>query len=88
MGVFKSRAKAKVKISNFLKNFLILLLKFYKKFISPHLGENCRFYPTCSEYAMISIERFGMIKGVYLSLKRLLRCHPFCKGGIDYPPSD
>ena len=71
-----------------MKFILIQLLKAYKYFISPLLGNRCRFYPSCSEYMMTAIERFGIIKGIGLGLKRIGRCHPGCEGGIDHvPPS-
>ncbi len=69
-----------------MKFILIQLLKGYKYFISPLLGNRCRFYPSCSEYMMQAIERFGVFKGVSLGLKRLGRCHPGCEGGIDPIP--
>ena len=69
-----------------VKRFLILLLKGYKKFISPLLGDNCRFYPTCSVYAMQAIEIHGPVKGCSLAAWRVLRCNPFCKGGVDPVP--
>lgn len=69
-----------------VKRFLILLLKGYKKFISPLLGDNCRFYPTCSVYAMQAIEIHGPVKGCILAAWRVLRCNPFCKGGVDPVP--
>ncbi|MFV0353331.1 MAG: membrane protein insertion efficiency factor YidD [Oscillospiraceae bacterium] len=69
-----------------MKRFLLWLLRGYKKYISPHLGDNCRFTPTCSEYAMQSIEIHGVIKGIALSAWRLLRCNPFGKVGYDPPP--
>lgn len=69
-----------------VKRFLILLLKGYKKFISPLLGDNCRFYPTCSVYAMQAIEIHGPVKGCMLAAWRVLRCNPFCKGGVDPVP--
>ncbi|HHV81064.1 MAG TPA: membrane protein insertion efficiency factor YidD [bacterium] len=59
------------------------LIGFYKIFISPLLGRNCRFYPTCSDYTYQAIEKYGLIKGVYLGLKRILRCNPFNPGGYD-----
>ena len=65
---------------------MILLLKGYKKFISPLLGDNCRFYPTCSVYAMQAIEIHGPVKGCILAAWRVLRCNPFCKGGVDPVP--
>ena len=51
--------------------------------MSPVLPKSCRFYPTCSEYAMEAIERYGLFKGGLMSIKRVLRCHPFSKGGFD-----
>lgn len=69
-----------------MKRFLLFLLSFYKRRISPHNPPACRFVPTCSEYAMIAIERYGAFTGSWLALKRLLRCQPFCKGGYDPVP--
>jgi len=68
------------------KNIFIFLLRFYRKYISPLKKPCCRFTPTCSSYAIEAIERFGALKGLYLSIKRILRCHPFCKGGYDPVP--
>lgn len=69
-----------------MKRILLALLRFYKKRISPHMGDNCRFTPTCSEYAMQAIETHGSIKGIVLTVWRLLRCNPFGKVGYDPPP--
>ncbi len=69
-----------------IKKLLIGILKFYKRRISPGLGSNCRFVPTCSEYAMEAIETRGVIVGLALSTWRLLRCNPFCRGGYDPVP--
>ncbi len=69
-----------------MKKILLALLRGYKKYISPHLGKNCRFTPTCSEYAMQAIEIHGSAKGVLLGTWRLLRCNPFGKVGYDPPP--
>jgi putative membrane protein insertion efficiency factor len=66
-----------------MKKILIVLINFYQKIISPYLPPSCRFYPTCSEYAKQSINKYGAIKGTVKSIKRLLRCHPFNKGGYD-----
>jgi putative membrane protein insertion efficiency factor len=66
---------------------LRLLIYFYRFFISPFLGNHCRFYPSCSEYAVTAIHRFGVTHGVFLSIKRLLRCHPWHEGGIDPVPN-
>lgn len=69
-----------------MKKIAIVILKGYKKYISPHLGNNCRFTPTCSEYAMDAIEIHGIIKGSLLASWRILRCNPFGKVGYDPPP--
>jgi len=69
-----------------MKRVSLLLIRGYQLFISPILGPSCRYHPTCSQYALEAIERFGVIKGGYLSLRRVLRCHPFCKGGLDPVP--
>jgi uncharacterized protein len=65
---------------------LIALIKFYKYFISPLLGSNCRFYPSCSSYSQEALTRHGAVIGLYLTLRRLLKCHPFHEGGIDPVP--
>ncbi|MBS1093462.1 membrane protein insertion efficiency factor YidD [Gluconobacter wancherniae] len=68
-------------------SFLLLtLIDVYRLFISPLLGKNCRFDPVCSVYASQVIRTHGPIVGVWLTARRLLRCHPFSKGGIDHPP--
>lgn len=64
----------------------ILLISFYKKFISPVLPPSCRFYPSCSDYAASSIEAHGAMRGCYLALRRLLKCHPYHEGGFDPVP--
>ncbi|MBQ8546720.1 MAG: membrane protein insertion efficiency factor YidD [Clostridia bacterium] len=69
-----------------MKKILIFFLKGYKKIISPILPPCCRFTPTCSEYAMEAIGRFGAIRGSLLGAYRLLRCNPFCRGGYDPVP--
>ncbi|MHB1484559.1 MAG: membrane protein insertion efficiency factor YidD [Saccharofermentanales bacterium] len=66
-----------------MKKLFLFLIRFYKSAISPYLGNNCRFTPTCSEYAMQAIMKYGAFKGTWLSAGRLLRCNPFCKGGYD-----
>ncbi|MFD2672737.1 membrane protein insertion efficiency factor YidD [Marinicrinis sediminis] len=58
----------------------------YRKFISPLKPPTCRFYPTCSQYALEALETHGSFKGTYLTVKRLCKCHPFHPGGIDYVP--
>lgn len=69
-----------------MRKVIIAILKGYKKYISPHLGNNCRFTPTCSEYGMQAVETHGVLKGGLLTLWRLLRCNPFGKAGYDPPP--
>ena len=68
------------------KNLLLLIILFYRKAISPFLPPSCRYTPTCSEYAIIAIRRYGFLKGFYLALRRILRCHPFHEGGYDPVP--
>ena len=69
-----------------LKRLALIVIRFYQRFISPLLGSNCRFYPTCSQYALEAIEKYGFFKGSWLALKRILRCHPFHPGGYDPVP--
>jgi hypothetical protein len=66
-----------------MKTLAIYLLRFYKCAISPLLPPACRFTPSCSEYAAEAIAKHGFLKGVWLGVKRLSRCHPFCEGGYD-----
>lgn len=69
-----------------MKYFLILLIKGYRAFISPLFPPSCRFQPTCSAYALEAIALHGTIKGSYLAIKRILKCHPFHPGGYDPVP--
>ena len=70
-----------------MKRFLILLVKFYRKFISPlKRRPTCIYTPTCSEYALQALQKYGAVKGTYLAAKRILRCHPFHEGGYDPVP--
>ena len=69
-----------------MKHILLLIIKFYKKVISPFLPSSCRFHPTCSVYAFEAIEKFGAAKGSVLALKRISKCHPFHEGGFDPVP--
>lgn len=69
-----------------MKKVLIFLIKFYKTSISPYKGApSCRFIPTCSEYALQAIEKYGAFKGSLKAMARILKCHPFHKGGYDPP---
>lgn len=69
-----------------MKYLFIGLIKLYRVTLSKILPPSCRFTPSCSEYAIIAIGRFGAVKGGYLSLKRIIRCNPFCEGGHDPVP--
>lgn len=68
-----------------IKYYIFKIIKFYQIFISPILGKHCRFYPSCSEYSCLAIQKFGITKGCYKTLKRILRCNPWNDGGIDIP---
>ena len=69
-----------------MKQLLLLLIRFYRRVLSPLKPACCRFYPTCSEYALEAIAEYGAIRGGLLSVWRILRCNPFCKGGYDPVP--
>lgn len=69
-----------------IKQFLIMIVRGYQKFLSPFLGNNCRFSPTCSEYFILAVEKYGVFKGIYLGGKRIVKCHPFNPGGYDPLP--
>jgi putative membrane protein insertion efficiency factor len=68
------------------RTIFIIPIKLYQLFISPILPNSCIFQPTCSQYAIIAIKKYGIIYGLYLSIKRITRCHPYHKGGIDEVP--
>ena len=61
----------------------VKMIEFYQKYISPGLGNHCKFYPTCSEYTKQAIEKYGVIRGCSLGIVRILKCNPFSKGGYD-----
>jgi putative membrane protein insertion efficiency factor len=69
-----------------MSNTLIAPIRAYQLVISPLLGPRCRFYPSCSHYAVEAIERFGVVKGGGLALRRIVRCHPLNQGGVDLVP--
>jgi len=69
-----------------MQKILILLIRGYQLIVSPWLGSHCRFYPSCSEYAQIAIAEHGVWRGLFLSIKRLSRCHPWHPGGVDPVP--
>lgn len=66
-----------------MKEIALFLVRCYQEYISPLKPPTCRFVPTCSEYAILAIEKYGVVRGGYLALRRILRCHPFHPGGYD-----
>lgn len=66
-----------------MKSILIYIICKYQKYISPNLGSNCKYYPTCSEYTKQAIKKYGVIKGSFYGIKRIIKCNPFSKGGYD-----
>lgn len=68
-----------------MKSLFLYLIRFYQRAISPHRAPCCRFIPTCSQYGIEAIEKYGALKGGYLTLRRVLRCHPFYKGNLIDP---
>jgi len=70
-------------MSNIVQRAALQLLRAYKRFLSPMFPPACRYVPTCSEYAMEAVERYGALRGTLMAAARLLRCHPFAKGGYD-----
>ncbi len=73
-------------MTKLLKKIIIALIRFYQLALSPLKQPTCRFSPTCSQYSIEAIERFGVIKGTYLSVRRILKCHPVHEGGYDPVP--
>ncbi|MCS7260995.1 MAG: membrane protein insertion efficiency factor YidD [Anaerolineae bacterium] len=69
-----------------MKYIVLALIRFYQRFISPCLPPSCRFEPSCSQYGYQAIERYGVLRGGWLALKRVARCHPFHPGGYDPVP--
>jgi hypothetical protein len=69
-----------------MRALLIALIRVYQLFVSPLLGNHCRFYPSCSQYAREAIEQHGVLRGGWLAIRRLLRCHPWHPGGVDPVP--
>ncbi|WP_081460842.1 membrane protein insertion efficiency factor YidD [Desulfotomaculum nigrificans] len=66
-----------------MRQAVLLCLRFYRRFISPLKPPTCRFYPTCSQYSIQAVEKYGVVKGLWLTVKRLAKCHPFHPGGYD-----
>jgi hypothetical protein len=73
-------------MKNFIVKFFCFIIRFYQKYISPLHPACCRFTPTCSQYALEAIQKYGPGKGVLLSIRRILRCNPYSKGGYDPVP--
>ena len=73
--------------SGFIAAILLRLIAAYRFLLSPWIGNSCRYWPTCSEYAREAIEQHGAARGSYLAARRLLRCHPYGRGGVDPVPS-
>lgn len=71
---------------NLIREAIVLLIRLYQSSLGRFLGGQCRFVPSCSQYAIESVRQFGAVKGIYMAVKRLLRCHPFGSQGFD-PPS-
>ncbi|MBE1159987.1 membrane protein insertion efficiency factor YidD [Dyella acidiphila] len=69
-----------------MSRLILFLLKLYKRYVSPLLGQRCRFYPSCSDYARVAVSRFGPWRGSLLAGWRILRCQPLCAGGNDPVP--
>lgn len=79
-----------MRITQYVRNaitwLLLKLIRLYQLLLSPLLGQNCRFYPTCSNYAQQALKQHGLLKGTVLSVKRIVKCHPLHPGGIDEVP--
>ncbi|MFT5708385.1 MAG: putative membrane protein insertion efficiency factor [Oceanospirillaceae bacterium] len=84
--MLKGLFRIKTVLSSCLSAIFLLLIKVYQYAISPMLGNNCRFYPTCSSYTKEAIEIHGPFKGVWLAVKRIVKCHPYHDGGVDLVP--
>ena len=69
-----------------MKKLLLACIRWYRRSVSPYKRACCRFYPTCSEYALTAVERFGAARGGWMAFKRIARCNPLCKGGLDPVP--
>jgi putative membrane protein insertion efficiency factor len=70
-----------------MKTALVALLRLYRFAVSPMYGQVCRYHPTCSAYALEAVEQHGAVKGTWLSVRRVLRCHPWAAGGVDHVPA-
>lgn len=68
-----------------IKKIAVKTVRLYQRYLSPCLGSRCRFYPSCSEYALWAMEKYGLWGGLKKTIGRILRCNPFCQGGLDLP---
>jgi putative membrane protein insertion efficiency factor len=75
----------KFKIGRLIKEIIVLIIKLYQSSIRQFMGGQCRFVPSCSEYAIEAVQQFGAIRGLYMAVKRVLRCHPFSPKGFNPP---
>ncbi len=76
------------KMDSLIREIIVLLIRLYQSIFSPFFGGQCRFVPSCSEYAIEAVRHFGAAKGTYMAVKRILRCHPFGSEGFDPPRND
>jgi hypothetical protein len=72
-------------VGNFIGRSMIMMVRFYQRGISPLLGKNCRYEPTCSEYFVLAVQKYGPLRGAWKGFWRIMRCHPFRPGGFDPP---
>ncbi len=68
-----------------IRDIVLKPIRLYQVFISPYLGQHCRFYPSCSEYALLAVKKYGVVPGCFKAIKRLLKCHPWHPGGVNLP---
>jgi len=76
----------RVTVRRLLRLPVLFAIRFYQRVISPWTAPSCRYYPSCSQYALVAVERHGLVRGGWLALRRLGRCHPWSAGGVDHVP--